>query len=133
MKKLTDIILKVPEKEIISLIEDALVVWRTKQTRARGNVSLNKFAEHLGVSRSLLSMWLLGQRTVTYEYRAKIAKPIADLLGPDAYNTLDIVPPNPYLQKINQLFERLSPEHQKKLAEDAERYEAKHGKDSSKK
>lgn len=125
MKKLTDIILKVSEKEIISLIEDALVVWRTKQTRARGNVSLNKFAEHLGVSRSLLSMWLLGERTVTHEYRTKIAEPIAELLGSDAYNVLGVIPPNPYLQKINQVFEKLSPQHQKKLAEDAERYIAK--------
>ena len=131
MKKVADIISKVSEKEIITLIEDALVIWRTHQTRARGNVSLNKFAEHLGVSRSLLSMWLLGQRPVTHEYRAKIAKPIADLLGTYAYNILDIVPPNPYLQKINQIFERLSPEQQKKLAEEAERYEAKRKKPSS--
>jgi len=73
-------------------------------------------------------MWLLGQRTVTYEYRLKIARPIADLLGPNAYNILNVVPPNPYLQKINQLFERLSPEHQRKLAEDAEHYQAKNSK-----
>ena len=111
------------EKEVITLIEEALIAWRTNQTRARGSVSLNKFAEDIGASRSLVSMWLLGERPVTLTYRRKIAKPIADLVGPDAYKILDVTPPNPYLQKINKLFENLSPDHQRKLAEDAERYE----------
>jgi len=112
----------VNEKEIITLIEEALIVWRTNQTRARGSVSLNKFAEEIGASRSLVSMWLLGERPVTLAYRNKIAKPIADLVGSRAYKILDVIPPNPLLQKITQVFERISPEHQQKLAEDAERY-----------
>jgi transcriptional regulator with XRE-family HTH domain len=115
----------VTDDQIISLLESALIAWRTKQTKARGNVSLNAFAEEIGASRSLVSMWLLGERPVTLAYRKKISKALADLVGPDAYEILDVVPPNPYLYKINQLFERLSPEHQKKLAEDAERYELK--------
>ena len=122
MQNVTDIILKVSEKEIITLIENALIAWRTNQTRARGNVSLNKFAEYLGASRSLVSMWLLGDRPVTLEYRQKIAKPIADLIGPDAYDILNVTPANPYLQKINKLFEQIPPEKQRKLLEDAERY-----------
>ena len=111
------------QKEIISLIEEALIVWRTNQTRARDNVSLNKFAEYIGVGRPLLSMWLLGNRPITDKYRPKIAKPIADLLGPVAYRILDVTPPNPYLQDINSRWERIPPDKQKKLAEDAARYE----------
>jgi transcriptional regulator with XRE-family HTH domain len=113
----------VADQEIISLLENALIAWRTRQTKARGNVSLNGFAEEIGASRPLVSMWMLGERPVTLNYRKKIAKPIADLVGPEAYQILDVTPPNPYLQKINQIFEYLSPDHQQKLAEDAERYE----------
>jgi hypothetical protein len=54
------------------------------------------------------------------------AKKIASMLGPEVFEVLGLPRPNPYLQKINQIFERLSPEQQQKLAEDAERYEANH-------
>ena len=51
------------------------------------------------------------------------ARKLADILGPEVYDLLEMPRPNPYLQKINQVFERLSPEHQQKLSEDAARYE----------
>ena len=122
MKKVTAIICKVTDDQIISLLENALIAWRTKQTKLKGNVSLNAFAEELGASRPLVSMWMNGERPVTLNYRKKIAKPIADLVGPSAYEILDVTPPNPFLQKIISYFETLSPEHQRKLAEDAELY-----------
>jgi len=115
----------VNDKEIISLLENALIAWRTRQTKARGNVSLNAFAEEIGASRSLVSMWMLGERPVTLAYRKKIAKPVADLVGSQAYEILDVTPPNPYLQRIIGVFENLSPEHQRKLSEDAELYKVK--------
>jgi transcriptional regulator with XRE-family HTH domain len=113
------------EEQIIPLLEEALISWRTKQTKLRGTVSLSAFANELGASRSLVSMWMLGNRKITPAYRKKIAKPLADLLGNHVYEILEVPSPNPYLQKINQVFERLSPEHQQKLADDAERYEVK--------
>jgi hypothetical protein len=36
---------------------------------------------------------------------------------------LELSRPDPYLQKINELWDRIPPEKQQKLAEDAERYE----------
>jgi transcriptional regulator with XRE-family HTH domain len=113
----------VTDDPIIQLLENALIAWRTRQTKLRGNVSLNAFAEELGASRSLVSMWMLGERHVTPAYRKKIAKPIADLIGSEAYEILDVVPPNPYLQIINRIFERIPEERQRQLAEEAERYE----------
>lgn len=115
----------VTDDPIVNLLESALIAWRTKQTKLKGNVSLTSFAEEIGASRSLVSMWMNGERPVTIAYRKKIAKPIADLVGPRAYEILDVTPPNPYLQKINLLFEYLSPDHQRLLAEQAEKYEAK--------
>ena len=111
------------DEKIIALLENALIAWRTKQTKARGNVSLNAFAEEIGASRSLVSMWMLGERSVTLAYRKKIAKPIADLVGPEAYEILEVTPPNPYLQIINRVFERIPLDVQRQMAENAEKYE----------
>jgi len=85
--------------------------------------SLDKFAEHIGVSRPLISYWLKG--TIPSLENVQI---LANKFGPEVYDVLGLRRPNPYLQKINQLFERLSPEHQRRLAQDAEHYQAKNSK-----
>ena len=110
---------------ILLLIEDALVVWRTNQTRAKGNVSLNRFADYLGVSRSLLSMWQSKERVITTDNKKKISKPIADLVGPRAYEILEVTPPNPLLLAINARWERIPLDKQQKLLELSEQFEIK--------
>lgn len=82
--------------------------------------SLDKFAEYLGVSRPLVSYWLKG--TIPSLENVQL---LARKFGPEVYDVLDLPRPNPYLQKITQIFENLSPEHQRKLAEDAELYKVK--------
>jgi len=113
------------QEEILLLIEDALVVWRTNQTRAKGNVSLNRFADYLGVTRSLLSMWQSQERSITTDNKKKIAKPIADLVGPRAYEILEVTPPNPLLQALNARWDRIPLDKQQKLLELSEQYEIK--------
>jgi transcriptional regulator with XRE-family HTH domain len=83
-------------------------------------VTLDNFAEYIGVSRPLVSYWLKG--TIPSLENIQI---LANRFGPAVYDVLDLPRPNPYLQKINQVFERLSEEHQRKLAEDAEQYVVK--------
>jgi len=77
------------------------------------------FADRVGVSRPSITMWMNGTHLPDVEN----ARKLADILGPEVYDLLEMPRPNPYLQKINQVFERLSPEHQQKLSEDAARYE----------
>lgn len=79
--------------------------------------SLDKFAEYLGVSRPLVSYWLKG--TIPSLENIQL---LARKFGPEVYDVLDLPRPNPYLSKINQVFENLSEDHQRQLAEDAERY-----------
>jgi transcriptional regulator with XRE-family HTH domain len=76
------------------------------------------FARLMGVSRASLTMWMNG----THQPDLESAKKIASLLGPEVFDMLGIPRPNPYLEKIKQIFDNLSPEHQQRLAEDAERY-----------
>jgi transcriptional regulator with XRE-family HTH domain len=77
-----------------------------------------EFAKLLGVSRAAVTMWMNGTHLPDLES----AKKIASVLGPEIFEMLGHPTPNPFLQKISQIFERLSPEQQQKLAEDAERY-----------
>lgn len=97
-------------------LEIAYLTW---QAKSRKRATLNEFADYIGYSRPLISMWLAGKRLPTREGVDRLAK----LFGDDIYDILGIPRPNPYLQKINQVFERLSPERQQKLSEDAARYE----------
>lgn len=81
--------------------------------------SLDKFAEYLGVSRPLVSYWLKGTKPSLENIQL-----LAKKFGPEVYDVLELPRPNPYLQKINQLFEQLTPEHQRQLAEQAEHYQS---------
>jgi len=107
-----------PRHPFSVLLERKFLQWQIDIGERKSQA---EFAKLIGVSRASLTMWMNGDHLPERDNVHKIAK----VLGNEVYDALDLPRPNPYLQKINRLFERLSPEHQKKLAEDAERYEAK--------
>lgn len=106
-----------PRTQFSTFLEKKFLEWQIKQGK---RTTLREFSQHLGVSRAAISLWLNGDRVPD---PGNIQK-LAEVLGYEIYDALNLPRPNPFLQKINQIFERLSPEHQQKLAEDAERYEA---------
>jgi len=116
-----------PRHPFSILLERKFLEWQIKIGERKSQAALAKL---IGVSRTSLTMWMNGTHFPDKESVDKLA----DFFGMDIYDALDMPRPNPYLQKINQLFERLSPEHQQKLAEDAERYEtnSRHARKSSK-
>lgn len=104
----------------VPTFSEYLLVKLQEFEKQRGQrTTLDKFAEYLGVKRPILSIWLSGKSKPSLDS----VRQLAEVLGPEVYEVLDLPRPNPYLQKINQLFEYLSPEHQRQLAQDAERYE----------
>jgi transcriptional regulator with XRE-family HTH domain len=100
-----------------ALIERKFLEWQLSQ---QGRRTQAEFATYLGVKRTSLTMWMNGDHLPEGDNVHKLAI----VLGPEVYEVLDQEPPNPYLYKITKVFPRLSPEHQQRLAEDAERYEA---------
>jgi transcriptional regulator with XRE-family HTH domain len=104
-----------PRHPFSVLLERKFLEWQIE----KGRISQAEFARIIGVSRASLTMWMNGTHLPDLES----AKKIANVLGPEIFEALGLPRPNPYLQKINQIFERLSAEQQQKLAEDAERYE----------
>ncbi len=105
------------KKSFAAWLEQTYLKWQSDKGK---RASLLEFADYIGYSRPLISMWLAGQRLPAEDGITRLA----ELFGLEVYDVLGLPRPNPYLQKINQIFEHLSPEHQQKLAEDAERYEA---------
>lgn len=105
-----------PKSQFSTFLEKKFLEWQIKQGK---RTTLREFSEHLGVSRAAISLWLNGDRIPDQNNIQKLA----EVFGYDVYDALDLPRPNPYLQKINQIFERLSPEHQQKLADMAEKYE----------
>jgi transcriptional regulator with XRE-family HTH domain len=106
-----------PRNQFSMFLETKFLEWQIKQGK---RTTLKEFSEHLGVSRAAISLWLNGDRAPDQQNIQKLA----EMLGYDVYDALGLPRPNPYLQKISHVFESLSPEHQKKLAEMAEKYEA---------
>lgn len=106
-----------PKNEFSLLLEKKFLEWQIKQGR---RTTLKEFSDHIGVSRAAISLWLNGDRVPDQTNLQKLA----DMLGYEVFDVLNIPRPNLYLQRINKLFDRLTPERQQKLAEDAVRYEA---------
>ncbi len=66
--------------------------------------TLQKFADHLGISNSLLSHYLSGSRQPSSESLDKIA----DKLGAEAYDILDRPRPDPLLRAVIRRWGELS-------------------------
>jgi transcriptional regulator with XRE-family HTH domain len=96
-------------------LERQYLDWQRREGKRK---TLEDFARYLGISRPLLSMWMKGTRRPGSEN----IELLAETFGLEVYDALELDRPNPYLQRINQLFPKITSERQQKLAEDAERY-----------
>jgi len=81
--------------------------------------TLEDFANYLDVNRSLLSYWINGARVPSEENIEKISIK----LGNEIYDVLDIPRPNIYLQKLTRIWEFIPEDVQKRLFDEAGRYE----------
>lgn len=104
------------KKSFAIWLEKTYLKWQNEKGK---RASLLEFAQHIGYSRPLISMWLSGQRLPAEDGIERLA----ELFGPEIYDVLQLPRPNPYLQKINQMWERIPPDKQQILVEEAERYE----------
>jgi transcriptional regulator with XRE-family HTH domain len=98
-------------------ITHKFVEWQASQGRRK---TIQEFAAYLGVSRPLLNMWINGNKKPGSEN----IKLLSEIFGNEIYDVLNLPRPNPYLQKINRVWEYIPEDVQKQLAEKAEAYEA---------
>jgi transcriptional regulator with XRE-family HTH domain len=96
-------------------LEKKFIEWQHKSGRRR---TLNEFAEYLEMKKSLLSMWLSGDRKPG---RDKIEK-LAELLGPDVYDALELPRPDPRLVFVRKNWDRISQEGKRRISDEAAKY-----------
>lgn len=90
--------------------------WQAKEGRRK---TIEDFAAYIGISRPLLNMWMNGNKKPGREN----IKILAEIFGNDIYDSLGLPRPNPYLQRVNRVWEFLPEALQKRIAEEAEAYE----------
>ena len=101
-----------------SWITRKYVEWQAKEGRRK---TIEEFAAYLGTSRPLVNMWMNGNKKPGKEN----VKILAELFGNDIYDVLELPRPNPYKQVIDRVWEFLPEDFQKKISEEAEKYEEK--------
>lgn len=111
---------------------DFFIEWEKEQPKRRSTYSafarwLSENSLNVVIKQQLLSDWIKGRYKPNED---KYLLVLEEKIGKEIYSVLDVDRPNPYLNKINQIWERLSPEHQRQLAEDAARYETQNHENS---
>lgn len=97
-------------------LEKKYLEWQLKE---EGRKTIVQFAAYIGVSQPILSMWLSGKKRPGVDN----IKLLAEIFGDEVYDSLGLPRPNPYLQRVNRVWEFLPEAIQKRIAEDAEKYE----------
>jgi transcriptional regulator with XRE-family HTH domain len=108
-----------------TLLERKFLQWQIEIGERKSQA---EFAQLLGVSRSALTMWMNGTHLPDRESAGKLA----NFLGTEIYDLLELPRPDPNLQKIKRVWENIPSDKQQKLAEIAERYETEALKNGSK-
>jgi transcriptional regulator with XRE-family HTH domain len=90
--------------------------WQTEQGKRK---TVEEFSVYIGVSRPLVNMWMNGNQIPGKEN----IKYLSEIFGNEVYDVLNLPRPNPYLQKLNRLWEFIPEDIQKRFSEEAEKYE----------
>lgn len=89
--------------------------WQHKQGRI---TNLSEFAAYIAISQSQLSQYMNDRYRPSIEVVAKIA----EVLGNEIYDALDLPQPDPLLTYIQSAWDRLTPAHRQALHEQTEQY-----------
>ena len=97
------------------LLLEALIEWRKLRTKERKSVSLNAFADYLGISRPSISRWFNEHRTPDMDSLIIIAPNLAKLLGDQIYTNLNLSRPD---NRLEQLYDQVPPENKDEFLEE---------------
>lgn len=99
-------------------LENSFVKWQSQIGKRK---TIKEFSEYLGVSRPLLSIWMLGRQRPG----PKNIELLATKLGPEIYDALGEPRPNPDLQALIADWDYIPIEKQRALREQGEQYSIK--------
>lgn len=95
------------------LIERKYLEWQNKIGKRK---TIDEFATLLDISRPLLTMYMNGTRKPRKENLSKFA----EVLGNEVYDVLGFERPDPDLQRLTQIWNRISPKNRQRLLKQGE-------------
>lgn len=101
------------------LLETKYLEWQSQQGKRK---TLDDFAEHIGVRRSVLSNWLTGRRNPG----AESLRQLSSALGFEVYDVLGLPRPDEDLAYISQHWDQVSEEFRRKFREQVEQHWDEH-------
>jgi len=113
----------------VTKFSDFLLLKLQQFEREQGHrISLDKFADYLEVSRPLVSYWLSGK----FEPSIENIRNIAEKLGLEAYDVLDLPRPDPFVTYASSAASKLKESQKRKIEEQIQKYITANEKESSK-
>jgi transcriptional regulator with XRE-family HTH domain len=103
------------KKAFAKWLEKAYLTWQAEKGK---RTSLQEFADYIGYSRPLISLWMAGQRLPTNDG----IKKLAELFGPEVYDALKLPRPDPMLQRLTKNWSDIPEKIRKNLLEQVDQY-----------
>ncbi|MBI2331701.1 MAG: hypothetical protein HYU84_06005 [Chloroflexi bacterium] len=104
------------------LLDQAFAEWRKQETLKRGKTSIGKFAEFLGYSPAAVGFWLNRDRPISEEALITILPKLAELLGEEIYNKLDIPKPDKLFEYVSKNWDEAPIEERQRIAKIIQKY-----------
>jgi transcriptional regulator with XRE-family HTH domain len=106
-----------PPAAVPEWLEQCYLNWQQSQG---GRRTLTAFAEHIGVRQSVLSNWMTAKRVP----RGKSIDLLATRLGPEIYNLMGRVRPDPLYHRLVKILDEVQPEDREELVKMVEQFAA---------
>lgn len=98
------------------VLEKALIAYRIRQTQNHGSVSITSFADYLGYSRPMVTLWMNGDRPISYDTLELILPKLQDLIGPEVYEMVEHPKPDPILDYFIESWDGLTENQRMELS-----------------
>lgn len=107
------------------VLEQALAEWRKQETLRKGKTSVSKFADFLDYSQTAVSLWLNGDRGISEEAILAILPKLAELLGVEVYDELEVPRPDKIYEYVTDNWNKAPIEEQERIAKIISKYSKK--------
>ena len=114
----TKIRIRIVQMSFPTYLEKKFVEWQMGEGRRKSTAD---FAAYLGVSQSVISMWMNGSRIPNKQS----VELLASIFGLEVYDALDLPRPDPDMHYLQKIWDTLSPSERTALREQAEKYTSK--------
>ena len=114
-------------EDFAEILESAFAEWRKQQTKRRSSVSINSFAEYLGVSRAIVSYWMRDERTPNIDSVNQIIDKLEALLGPSVYDKLGLSRPDDQFGQLKTQYDLVPQAEKEKFLDEVRKLLIEHG------